>query len=125
MIVESHGLAEVAADLRRADAEIGRKVARVTGMACNNMKKDAQRRVRGFPHLPHLGRSFTYDVTTTRTQVVGEVGAEHDRPQGKLDVYIEQGTPTSAPIPHWRPALAAELPVWHRFLDQVAAEVLE
>jgi hypothetical protein len=123
--VESHGLDQIVSDLRTADAEIGRKVAKVTGMALNLIKKDAQRRVRGFPHLPHLARSFNYDVTTTRTSVVGEVGADHDKLQGKLDAYIEDGTPTSAPIPHWRPAADKELPVWQRYLDDVAAEALD
>lgn len=124
MRVESHGLDTLAADLRRAADEIGPKVAKVTGRAMNNIKKGAQRRVRGYPHLPHLARSFTYDVTTTKAAVTGEVGAEHDRAQGKLDVYIENGTPTSAPIPHWRPEADQEIPVWQRYLDDVAAEAL-
>lgn len=124
MHVEEHGLDGIAADLRKAGAEIGKKVAKVTGMACNNIKKDAQKRVRGNPHLPHLARSFTYDVTTTAMAVTGEVGAEHERLQGKLDVFIENGTTTSAPIPHWRPAADKEIPVWQRFLDDAAAEAL-
>lgn len=122
MRVESHGLGELADDLRKAGKEIGEKVARVTGRAMNNIKKDAQKRVRGNPHLPHLARSFTYDVTTTKTMVTGEVGAEHERPQGKLDIFIENGTPTSAPIPHWRPAADKEIPAWEKYLDDVAAE---
>jgi hypothetical protein len=118
------GLTTWAGVLAEAEAEIGTEVAKVTGMACNNMKKDAQRRVRGYRHLPHLARSFTYDVKKDRGKVTGEVGAEHNRPQGKLDVFIEFGTPTSAPIPHWRPAADKEIPVWMGFVDKVAAEVL-
>lgn len=127
MIVESHGLDALAADLRRSGDEILPKVAKVTGMACNNMKKDAKQRVdrRGLPHLPHLARSFSYDVTTRGTTVTGEVGADRNKLQGGLDAYIEDGTPTSAPVPHWRPALDKELPVWQRYLDEVAAEVLD
>jgi hypothetical protein len=124
MRAESYGLDGVSADLRKAAEEIGPKVAKVTGMACNNIKKGAQRRVRGYPHLPHLARSFTYDVTATATTVTGEVGAEHDRLQGKLDAYIEDGTPTSEPIPHWRPEADKEIPVWQKYLDDVAAEAL-
>jgi hypothetical protein len=124
MRVEKYGFDELAADLERAGADITRQVAKVTGMACNMMKKDAQRRVRGHSHLPHLARSFTYDVTTKGSLVVGEVGAEHERPQGKLDVWVENGSPTSAPIPHWRPAADKEVPVWLGFLEKVAVDAI-
>lgn len=124
MRIESHGLDVLAADLERAGADIAKKAAKVTGMACNNIKKDAQKRVRGLSHLKHLPRSFTYDVKTVGTTVVGEVGAEHERLQGKLDWVAEYGTLTSAPIPHWRPAADKEIPVWVKYLDDVAAEAL-
>lgn len=124
MRVESYGLDTLAADLRTADREIGDKVAKVTGKAMSNIKKDAQRRVRGHRHLPHLAGSFTYDVTTTSTRVTGEVGADLNRRQGPIDHFIEDGTVTNAPIPHWRPAADKEIPAWHRYLDDVAAEAL-
>lgn len=124
MRVEKYGFAELAADLDRAGKDITKQVAKVTGMACNNMKKDAQRRVRGHAHLPHLARSYTYDVKSRGPLVVGEVGAEHERLQGKLDVYIEFGTPTSAPMPHWRPAADKEVPVWMDYLDRAAADAI-
>jgi hypothetical protein len=125
--VEKHGLDLLAADLDKAADDIPKKVAKVTGFAMNQIKKDAKQRVdsRGMPHLKHLARSFTYDVTTRRDTVTGEVGAEHERLQGKLDVFIEHGSPTSAPIPHWAPAADKEIPVWKRYLDEVAAEGLE
>lgn len=125
MRVEEHGLGEFAEDLRRAGRDITGEVEKVTGMACNNMKKTAQRIVRGYPHLPHLPRSFNYDVNSVGTTVTGEVGADRDKLQGGLDAYIEDGTPTSAPIPHWRPAFEKEEPAWRRYLDQVAAEAIE
>lgn len=124
MRVETHGFDEFADDLRKAQADIRGEVAKVTGKALNLIKKDAQRRVRGYPHLPHLARSFTYDVKTFADRVAGEVGAEHERLQGKLDVFIEYGSPTSAPIPHWRPAADAERPVWERYLEQAAVDAL-
>jgi len=124
VIVEKFGFDELAADLERAGVDITKEVAKVTGMACNQMKKDAQKRVAGISHLPHLGRSFTYDVATKGSLVVGEVGAEHERPQGKLDWVAEYGTPTSAPIPHWRPAADKEVPVWMGFLEKVAVDAI-
>jgi hypothetical protein len=122
--VDTHELEQLAAEFERVKAEILVSVAKVTGMACNNMKKDAQRRVAGFPHLPHLARSFNYDVKTLASTVVGEVGSDSQRLQGKLDVFIEYGTPTSAPIPHWAPAADKEVPVWIHYLERAAAEVL-
>jgi hypothetical protein len=124
MRVDTHELKLLAADLEKAQREIAREIEKVTGKACNNMKKDAQARVRGYAHLPHLARSFTYDVKSSGTRVTGEVGAEHARPQGKLDVFIEFGTPTSAPIPHWAPAADREVPVWERYCEDAAAKVL-
>lgn len=125
MRADAHELEVLADDFDKAAATALPKVAKVTGMAMNKMKKDAQRAVSGHKHLPHLGRSFTYDVTTRGLKVIGEVGAEHARRQGKLDVFIENGTPTSAPIPHWGPAADKEIPAWERYLDQVAAEVTD
>jgi hypothetical protein len=124
MRVEKHGFAELAADLERAGKDITREVAKVTGKAMSNIKRDAQQRVRGYPHLPHLARSFTYDVTTKGSLVVGEVGAEHERLQGRLDVFIEFGSPSSAPIPHWRPAADKEVPVWIDYLEQAAVDAI-
>lgn len=125
--VDTHELTLLAADFERARDDIVPQVKKVTGMACNNMKKDAKQRVdgRGLPHLPHLGRSFTYEVNATGNTVTGEVGAEHERLQGKLDVFIEFGTPTSGAIPHWAPAADKEVPVWMDYLDQAAVDVLE
>jgi hypothetical protein len=122
--VERHGFAELAADLERAGKDITDEVSKVTAKACLNMKRDAQRRVRGHAHLPHLAGSFTYDVTTGGSLVVGEVGAELERRQGPIDGLIENGTLTSAPIPHWRPAADKEVPVWLDYLDQAAVDAI-
>lgn len=123
--VETHGFGEMATALREAGRNITDEIAKVTGKACGNMKRDAQRIVRGRAHLPHLAASYTYDVRASGTKVTGEVGAEHGRLQGKLDVYIESGTPTSAPIAHWAPAADREVPRWGDYCDQAAVDVLE
>ena len=80
---------------------------------------------RGHPHIKHIGRSFNYDVRREGTTVIGEVGASHDRPQGVLDHLIEFGSPTSAPLPHWRPATDREVPVWRNYLEQAAVDAIE
>lgn len=127
MRVEEHGLGDFAADLRRNAATVVDRVERVTAVALNNMKKDATQiiRRRGKSIIRRLPHSFTYDVDSLGGVVVGEVGADIGRGQGALDHIIEDGSPTSAPLPHWRPAADKEIPVWHRFLDDVAAEGLD
>lgn len=124
MRVETYGLAQFADDLRSAGDDIDDLVSKATGKACLNIKKDAQDRVRRHAHLPHLARSFTYEVKVRAGQIVGEVGAQLERKQGPLDGLIENGTPKSAPIPHWRPAADKEIPVWIDHLDQAAAEAI-
>jgi hypothetical protein len=122
---DTHELAILADDLDGAADDINDQVAKVTGTAMNKMKKGAQRRVRGYPHLPHLARSFTYEVREQGNKVTGEVGAEHERLQGKLDVFIENGTVNSAPIPHWAPEADTEIPIWRDYLDQAAVDAFE
>jgi len=123
--IVSPGLDQLAADLVEAQDAIVPASAKVTGMACNNIKKDVQKRWSGLVHLPHLPRSITYDVTTKGPLVVGDVGADHALPQGKLAWIPELGTPTSAPHPAFRPAAEKEQPAWEMFLAKVAAEALE
>lgn len=120
-----HDLDRLAADLDKAALEIIPKVAKTTGMACNTIKKNVQKRWSGLPHLPHLPRSITYDVTTTRTTVTGECGALHERLQGKLAWIPEYGSPTSAPHPGFRPATDAEEPVWVGFLEDIVARSID
>jgi hypothetical protein len=57
--IESQGLDTLAADLTKAQAEIGPASAKVTGMACLNIKKDVQKRWSGLAHLPHLPRAIS------------------------------------------------------------------
>lgn len=127
MRVETRGLTRLARDMDDAADDIMDKVFWATRASLAAITRDAQRQVRGYAHLPHLARSFTYEVERdrARSQVVGEAGAEHERLQGKLDVYIEFGTPTSGEHPHWRPAGDREIPKWVNRLERAAGEVFE
>jgi hypothetical protein len=122
--VERHGFDELAADLERAGKDITKDVAKVTGKACNNIKKDVRKRWTGLAHLPHLPRSVNYDVRTKGSLVTGEVGADHALLQGKLAWTQEYGTPTSSPHPAFRPAADKEVPVWLDYLDQAAVDAI-
>lgn len=125
MDVDTSELREWSATLNRAADECPEEVKKVVGRGMLNMKKDAQARVRGHVHLPHLARSFTYDVVRRGDVITGEIGAERGRLQGKLDVFIEYGTPTSAPIPHWAPALEAEGPRFEKALGDLGVDLIE
>lgn len=122
MPADTHEVTLLAADLDKQAASILDTVARVTRDAAGSILTEAQRRVRGHQHLPHLARSFTVDVDRRPGQVDAEIGAEWARLQGRLDVFIEYGTPTSRGIPHWLPAWERESPIWVERLED-AAEV--
>lgn len=130
MRAESYGFDTWADDLRAAAVNIDEQVKKVTSKTCLEIKKDAQQRVRGFGHLVHLARSFTYDVTVRASTITGEVGAELTRRQGPIDHIIEDdrtaedGTIGAAPIPHWRPAADKQIPLWHEYLDQAAQDAI-
>jgi hypothetical protein len=68
------GLSELSADLRKAAETVVEQAKKVVGAGCNNIKKDAKKRVAGYAHLPHYPRSIDYDVTAAGTTVTGEVG---------------------------------------------------
>ncbi len=124
---ETHELGLLADDLDAADEEIVNQVKKVTSKTLLEIKKEAKQRVdsRGLPHLPRLAMSFGYDVTTTKDEVAGEVGASTQKGQGALDHLIENGSPTSEAIPHWAPAADRQVPLWHEFLDQAAVDAVE
>ncbi len=119
------GFEEWADDLAAAKKRITPQVKKVTSKTLLEMKKHAQKIVRGHPSIKHLASSFTYDVEVfNRTIVVGEVGADLERKQGPIDHLIENGTTTNAPIPHWRPAADKQVPLWEKYLGDAAVEAI-
>jgi hypothetical protein len=129
MRVERHELDRLARDMDDAADDIMDKAWWATRASMARITRDAQRQIRSgnYAHLPHLARSFTWDVERDRirSRIVGEAGAEHERLQGRLDVFIEYGTPTSGEHPHWRPAADREIPRWIRRLERAAGGVFE
>jgi hypothetical protein len=123
--VEEFGFDKFAADLDRAGKNIGPEVKKTMSKTLLEMKKQAQKIVRGHPTIKHLASSFNYDVQMAQGfLVVGEVGADHAKKQGTLDHVIENGTLENAPIPHWRPAAEKQVPLWEKYLEQAAVEAL-
>lgn len=125
--VEIFGIDEFIRDLDRTEQEIDDRAYRVTEKSIGRIKAEATRIIRAghYGTLPHLHRSFTSSVDKRRDQVVGEAGAELGLLQGRLDVFIEHGTPTSNPHPHWRPAGMREEPRWVNALEDACVEDLE
>jgi hypothetical protein len=123
--VETEGLDELIVGLTVASDEVMPAVEKVIGQGLNNIKKDAARRIRGYPHLPHLPRAIDYDVVRDGFTVTGEVGPNRALLQGKLGWVPEYGTPTSAPHPYMSPAFDAEVPKTERYLGDVAVQLIE
>lgn len=127
MGAKSTGLKEFAADLQKAADTVEERGKRIVGQGCNNIKKDAQRIIRGASHrgyLPHYPRSISYDVRSGGGGIVGEVGPDRAKLQGGLGRLIEYGSRNSAPIPHLSPALDAELPRFERYAAELAESLL-
>lgn len=126
--VETFGITEFIHDLDRAHDEIEDRAARITKDALRRIKEDAKAQLIAahYRTLPHLARSFTSELTSkSERRVEGEAGASWELPQGRLDVFIEFGTPTSNPHPHWRPAADREIPHWIEELENACAEDFE
>lgn len=121
----THELTELGRDFDRAADTIAEKVYDVTRGSIRDIVDDAQRRVRGHAHLPHLPRSFTYDVGRRGHHIEAEAGGDWSRLQGRLDVFIEYGTPTSRGIRHWLPASETEVPQWIERLELACTEEVE
>lgn len=124
MRVEQFGFGELADDLDRAGRDIVPEVKKVTSKTLLEMKKHAQKIVRGHPHIKHLASSFNYDVDVAGDTVTGEVGADLSRKQGSLDQFIENGGLRNSPIPHWRPAADKQVPLWETYLAAAAVEAI-
>jgi hypothetical protein len=118
------GLSELTADLRKAADTAVEQTKKVVGAGCNNIKKDAKKRVAGYAHLPHYPRSISYEVTADGTTVVGVVGPDRSKLQGGLGRVIELGTVNNAPIPHLAPALELEFPTFERYIAELGVDLV-
>jgi hypothetical protein len=94
---------------------------KIVGKAMSNIKKGAIQRVRvqRWAHLPHLPRAFSYDVKRTGRVIRGEAGADTEKLQGGLDIYVENGTTHTPANAHWTRSFDAELPNFERYCDEL------
>lgn len=129
MRVESYGIDELIVALESTEELLGDRVEQATKKSIGNIKDDATRllrQARSIPtSIPHLPRSFTSDVSKGQDRVEAEAGASWEMLQGRLDVFLEYGSPTSNPHPHWRPAALREEPRWEKALEDACVGDLE
>lgn len=124
MQVDDHELKKLAHDLGHSRDDILDRVEHLTKNTIKDMERHAANLVRGHAHLPHLPRSFTHDVSRSRSEVNAEAGADWAKLQGRLDVFIEYGTPTSAPMPHWLPTSDRYGPMWVNDVEDAAEKAV-
>lgn len=123
---DTSGLDELRRELRVIPDRIVDEGERIVGKGMYQIKKDAQRRVRveRWAHLPHLAGSFGYDIDRTGPVITGTAGADMEKLQGKLDIYIENGTAHTPASAHWTRSLDAEMPNFERYCDDLLAGLL-
>jgi hypothetical protein len=125
---DTTGLDELRRELAAIPDEILKEAKAIVGKGMLNIKRGAQAnvRVQRWAHLPHLARSFGYDVDTLQGGRVirGVGGADMDKLQGKLDIYVENGTAHTPASAHWTRAFDAELPNFDRYCDELFDKVL-
>lgn len=122
------GLDELRRELAELPDEIVREGKQIVSKGMLNIKKGAQQKVRvkRWAHLPHLARSFSYEVDTLqRGQVIrGRAGADMEKLQGKLDIYIENGTAHTPASAHWTRSFNEELPQFDKYAEDLLAKLL-
>jgi hypothetical protein len=91
-----------------------------------NIKKGAQQKVRveRWTHLPHLARSLGYDIDRTGYVITGTGGADMEKLQGRLDIYVENGTAHTPANAHWTRSFNEELPNFERYAEDLLAKLL-
>lgn len=123
--VDSSDAKRLAVALETAAKVAPEETRKVIARGALNVKRDAQRRISGHPHLPHYPASITYDTELTPTGASAQVGPDKRRPQGPLGNILEYGSPSRPPIPHLGPALQAEEPRLVKALEDLAARLVD
>lgn len=119
------GMAELKADLRKAQRQAPSEGQRILKRGAQNIKKDAQDKIRGVAHAPDYPRSISYDVVWRRDSGHAEIGPDKDKKQGALGNILEYGTINNAPLAHLGPALDYEQPEFEEQIERMGRELLE
>jgi hypothetical protein len=117
---QTGGLEGLQAELAKLPDEIIAEGKKIVSKGMLNIKRGAQAKVRveQWAHLPHLPRSFSYGVDELAKGVVrGQGGADMEKLQGKLDIYVENGTAHTPANAHWTRSFDEELPNFERYAE--------
>lgn len=120
-------LREWASKLDTAAKVMPKEATKVVSKGALNIKNAWRKAWTGHPHIRHLPRAVTYDLTKTLTATEAEIGPDKALTQGPLGHIIEYGTPGghNAPIPGGLPALDAEAPRFEQAIADLATKELE
>lgn len=123
---DTSGLDELRAELKVIPDRIVDEGEKIVSKGMLNIKQGAQKKVRveRWAHLPHLARSFGYDIDRAGPVITGTGGADMDKLQGKLDIYIENGTAHTPASAHWTRSLNEEMPNFERYCDDLLDRLL-
>lgn len=124
MNVRVEGGREVIAMLDEASRAAPAEVEKVVVKGSVNVKLDWRRRWSGHAHIPVLPYAISFDVTSEGGTVTSEIGPDQSKPQGSLAGIINDGSPTSSPLPGAQPALEAEAPRFEKALLDIGAKLL-
>ncbi len=125
MTADVRQLDALAADLATSHAEILQAETPVVAKGALNIKNAAKNLASAIgPHAKLYPGSISYDIATTATTVIAEIGPDKDRPQGPLGNILEFGTSNNPPHPHLGPSLDAEAQPFTDHVQQVAADRL-
>lgn len=122
---ETSQLHRLEQDLGKVEADSLPQARKVVSRGSVQIKKDAQRRIRGHPHAPAYPRSIGYDEYSTPSWLRSQIGPDKLKRQGALGNILELGTVNNAPIPHLGPAADEEAPKFERAVADLGVKLFE
>lgn len=123
--IDAGELDNLAIAFREAGPRAAEAALAVVKRGAQNIKTDAQNRVKGLPHAPAYPRAISYDTHPSPVAPWAEIGPDKAKPQGALGNLIEYGSVHNpGGRPHMRPAGEAEEPKFASALDDLAVKIL-
>lgn len=127
MKVEHRELDRWVVKLDEAVSKAPEEATKVVAKGAMNVKREGRRLARRAAgrHARKYPYSIGYDLYQGLRGPTAEIGPEVGRGQGSLGGILENGSPTSPPHPHMRPAGEREAPRFERAMNDLAARLLE
>lgn len=118
---------EFTARFEKLPAETVKNVRTAVEVSARAVKDDARSRASKIGgHARHYPRSIHYTMLGSKDAITAEIGPEDmGGRQGPLGPLLEDGTPTSAPHPHLKPALQDVKEDFERGLQKAVTDGLE